>query len=72
MGTSKRIISSAAFLFEVPELDLPLVAQELQIGGTGVSALLGRNVPDTFRMRGDVLKVVFEVNALGRSGMFFD
>jgi hypothetical protein len=34
MGTSKLIVSSAGFLFEVPEPDLPLVAQELQIGGT--------------------------------------
>ena len=28
--------SSAAFLFEVPGLNSPLVVQELQIGGTGV------------------------------------
>jgi hypothetical protein len=34
MGTSKLIDSSAAFLFEVPERNLPLVVQELQIGGT--------------------------------------
>jgi hypothetical protein len=37
MGTSKLFDSSAAFLFEVPESDSPLVAQELQIGGTAVS-----------------------------------
>ena len=34
MGTSKLIDSSAALLFEVPELNSPLVVQELQIGGT--------------------------------------
>ena len=34
MGTSKLTNTSAAFLFEVPELDSPLVMQELQIGGT--------------------------------------
>jgi hypothetical protein len=34
MGTSKLIDSSAAFLFEVPGSNLPLVVQELQIGGT--------------------------------------
>jgi hypothetical protein len=33
-GTSKIIGSSAAFLFEVPGRNLPLVVQELQIGGT--------------------------------------
>jgi hypothetical protein len=35
MGTSKHIHSSAAFLFEVPGLDLPRGIQELQKGGTG-------------------------------------
>jgi hypothetical protein len=35
MGTSKLIDSSAAFLFEVPEQNSPLVVQGLQIGGTG-------------------------------------
>jgi hypothetical protein len=34
-GVSKSIISSAAFPFEVPDLDLPLVVQKLQMGGTG-------------------------------------
>jgi hypothetical protein len=34
MSTSKLINSSAAFLFEVPERNVPLVVQELQIGGT--------------------------------------
>ena len=34
MGTSKPIDSSAAFLFEVPGSNSPLVVQELQIGGT--------------------------------------
>ena len=33
-NSSKHIDSSAAFLFEVPGSDLPLVVQELQIGGT--------------------------------------
>jgi hypothetical protein len=33
MGTSKIIDSSAAFLFEVPGSNSPLVVQELQIGG---------------------------------------
>src|SRR5215472_5596741 len=32
MGTSKHIDSSAAFLFEVPGSNSPLVVQELQIG----------------------------------------
>jgi hypothetical protein len=40
MGTSKLIVSSAAFLFEVPEPDSPLVLQELQIGGSGLAGLL--------------------------------
>jgi hypothetical protein len=35
MGTSKLIDSNAAFLFEVPELNSPLVVQKLQIGGIG-------------------------------------
>ena len=34
MGTSKLIDTGAAFLFEVPGSNSPLVAQELQIGGT--------------------------------------
>jgi tRNA(Ile)-lysidine synthase len=34
MSTSKLIDSSAAFLFEVPGSNSPLVVQELQIGGT--------------------------------------
>jgi hypothetical protein len=34
MGTSKLIDSSAAFPFEVPDRSLPLVVQELQMGGT--------------------------------------
>jgi hypothetical protein len=34
MGTGKPIVSSAAFLFEVPGSNSPLVVQELQIGGT--------------------------------------
>ena len=34
MGTSKQIVSGAAFLFEVPGSNSPLVVQELQIGGT--------------------------------------
>ena len=38
MGTSKLIDSSAAFLFEVPDSNSPLVAQELQIGGTSVES----------------------------------
>jgi hypothetical protein len=43
MGTSKIIDSSAAFLFEVPGSNSPLVAQELQIGGTGcVMAIYNR------------------------------
>jgi uncharacterized protein len=35
MGTSKPVDSSAASLFEGPGSNLPLVAQEPQIGGTG-------------------------------------
>jgi hypothetical protein len=34
MGTRKLIDSSAAFPFEVPGSNSPLVVQELQIGGT--------------------------------------
>jgi hypothetical protein len=34
MSTRKPIDFSAAFLFEVPEWNSPLVVQELQIGGT--------------------------------------
>jgi general secretion pathway protein J len=37
MGTSKLNDSSAASLFEVPELSSPRVTQELQIGGTAES-----------------------------------
>jgi hypothetical protein len=33
MGTGNFTDSSAAFLFEVPEQNSPLVVQELQIGG---------------------------------------
>jgi hypothetical protein len=36
-GTSKLTGSSAAFLFEVPGSNSPLVVQELQIGGTSAS-----------------------------------
>jgi hypothetical protein len=36
MGTSKPFDSSAAFLFEVPGSNSPLVVQELQIGGTRI------------------------------------
>src|SRR6516225_7817452 len=39
VGTSKHIDSSAAFLFEVPGSNSPLVAQELQIGGTRLKIL---------------------------------
>jgi hypothetical protein len=39
MGTSKSIDSSAAFLFEVPGSNSPLVVQELQIGGTSTADL---------------------------------
>jgi hypothetical protein len=35
MGTGKPIDSSAAFLFEVPGSNSPLVVQELQICRTG-------------------------------------
>jgi hypothetical protein len=34
MSTSKLIVSSTAFPFEVPERNLPRVVQELQMGGT--------------------------------------
>ena len=40
MGTSKLVDSSAAFLFEVPGSNLPLVVQELQIGGTSNHMIL--------------------------------
>jgi hypothetical protein len=36
MGTSEFIVSSAASPSEVPERSLPLVAQDLQMGGTGL------------------------------------
>jgi hypothetical protein len=39
MGTSKHIDSSAAFLFDVPGSNSPLVAQERQIGGTSMPDL---------------------------------
>jgi hypothetical protein len=50
MGTSKLIDSSAAFLFEVPESNSPLVVQELQIGGTSALA-------DIFVVSGYLLSV---------------
>jgi hypothetical protein len=34
MGTNKPIDLSAAFPFQVPERNLPLVVQELEMGGT--------------------------------------
>ena len=40
MGTSNLIDSSVAFLFEVPDTDLPLVVQELQIGDTGQHSVI--------------------------------
>jgi hypothetical protein len=47
MGTSKHIDSSAAFLFEVPGSNSPVVLQELQIGGTsngiGGGSMVARN-----------------------------
>jgi hypothetical protein len=46
MGTSKLIDSSAAFLFEVPERNSPLVVQELQIGGTGLQMPVEEGKPD--------------------------
>ena len=36
------------------------------------SAPLGRNVPDPCRVRGDVLKAVFQMHSLRRSRMLFD
>jgi hypothetical protein len=39
MGTYKPIDPSAAFLFEVPGSNSPLVVQELQIGGTSAANL---------------------------------
>jgi len=39
MGTSKLIDSNAAFLFEVPGSNSPLVVQELQIGALVLAAL---------------------------------
>jgi hypothetical protein len=39
MGTGKLVDSSAAFLFEVPGSNSPLVVQELQIGGAGRNGL---------------------------------
>jgi hypothetical protein len=44
MGTSKSIVSSAVFLFEVPGSNSPLAVQELQIGGTSPRFLLRRNI----------------------------
>jgi hypothetical protein len=44
MGTSKFIDSKAAFLFEIPGSNSPLVVQELQIGGTGPCFLLRRSI----------------------------
>jgi hypothetical protein len=37
MGISKPFDPGAAFLFEVPGSNSPLVAQELQIGGTSAA-----------------------------------
>jgi hypothetical protein len=34
MGTGNFMVSSAAFPFEIPGQNLPLVPQELQMGGT--------------------------------------
>jgi hypothetical protein len=45
MGTGKLVDSSAAFLFEVPEPNSPLVAQELQIGGTSVKCYIAGKLP---------------------------
>jgi hypothetical protein len=43
MGTSKLIVSGAAFLFEAPEPVWLLPPQELQIGGTGLARLLQKD-----------------------------
>jgi hypothetical protein len=45
VGTSKDIDSSAAFLFEVPGSNSPLMVQELQIGGTGFADFPQRAKP---------------------------
>jgi hypothetical protein len=51
MGTRKLADSSAAFLFEVPGSNSPLVVQELQIGGTraenSVKPQVSRKPPST-------------------------
>jgi hypothetical protein len=44
MGARKLVDSSAAFLFEVPGSNSPLVVQELQIGGAGPRFLLRRSI----------------------------
>src|SRR5882724_1455894 len=47
MGTSKFINSSAAFPFEVPGQNLPLVVQELQMGGTSEFCFVSRRGSDS-------------------------
>jgi hypothetical protein len=77
MGTSKHIDPSAAFLFEVPGSNSPLVVQELQIGGTrspGTKLGFAASAP---MIRGD-LRIVWRkrgVNSFGcgilcRPGVF--
>ena len=56
MGTSKLIDSSAAFLFEVPESDSPLVMQELRTGGT--SNTLPVRITSAWRLPGIFARAV--------------
>src|SRR3974390_1050405 len=60
MGTSKLIDSSAAFLFEVPGLNSPLVVQELQIGGTSVVVRKFSSFPPRVRQENFRTKTTLE------------
>jgi hypothetical protein len=64
MGTRKPIDSSAAFLFEVPGLNSPLVVQKLQIGGTSAANLKFLSVSLQDRYRNFKFKAALENNRL--------
>ena len=68
MGTSKLIDSSTAYRSEVPERDLPLVMQGLQIGGTsGPILAFASRLGATFanaRIKGPLVKLLLLVERI--------
>ena len=65
MGTSKPMILVPLFLFEVPGQNLPLVVQELQIGGTS-AGLRNRHAARRRRAHRDLPQRHGRARAIGR------